>query len=70
MCGDGEYDVLAALFFTPPEESVKSLFHDQQGKHVMVKYVIRFVAKGWCNAFVIGRIHVFDNSVLFKRLIN
>uniref|UniRef100_H2Z226 Chloride channel protein n=1 Tax=Ciona savignyi TaxID=51511 RepID=H2Z226_CIOSA len=31
FCNDGEYNTMAVLFFTPPEESVKSLFHDPLG---------------------------------------
>ena len=32
FCKDGEYNVMASLFFQTPEASVRSLFHDRTGK--------------------------------------
>ncbi|XP_018323894.1 H(+)/Cl(-) exchange transporter 7 isoform X1 [Agrilus planipennis] len=32
-CGDGEYNVLASIWFQTPEASVRSLFHDPRNTH-------------------------------------
>lgn len=32
-CGDGEYNVLASIWFQTPEASVRSLFHDPPNTH-------------------------------------
>jgi len=31
-CRDGQYNAMASLFFTTPEDGVKSLFHDPLGE--------------------------------------
>ena len=32
-CDDGEYNVIGAIWFQTPEQSVRSLFHDPPGSH-------------------------------------
>jgi len=35
-CNDGEYNVIGAIWFQTPEQSVRSLFHDPPGSHKML----------------------------------
>ncbi|XP_076822841.1 H(+)/Cl(-) exchange transporter 7-like isoform X2 [Clavelina lepadiformis] len=40
LCEDGQYNTMASLFFTPPEDSVKSLFHDPLGSFQPLTIII------------------------------
>ncbi|XP_077974485.1 H(+)/Cl(-) exchange transporter 7-like isoform X2 [Styela clava] len=40
FCSDGEYNTMATLFFTTPESSVKSLFHDPLGSYSAVTLIV------------------------------
>lgn len=50
-CGDGEYNVLASIWFQTPEASVRSLFHDPPNTHnylsLLVFVVIYFFLSVW-----------------------
>ncbi|XP_067006232.2 H(+)/Cl(-) exchange transporter 7 [Anabrus simplex] len=50
-CGDGEYNVVGAIWFQTPEASVRSLFHDPPGSHkatsVAVFFTIYFLLSCW-----------------------
>ncbi|KAK4874937.1 hypothetical protein RN001_014297 [Aquatica leii] len=39
-CGDGEYNVLASIWFQTPEASVRSLFHDPPNTHNAVSLLV------------------------------
>ena len=34
-CKDGQYNAMASLWLQTPEQSVRSLFHDQGGKNIL-----------------------------------
>lgn len=50
-CGDGEYNVLASIWFQTPEASVRSLFHDPPNTHnslsLAVFVIIYFFLASW-----------------------
>lgn len=50
-CGDGEYNVLASIWFQTPEASVRSLFHDPPNTHnavsLAVFVIIYFLLSSW-----------------------
>lgn len=51
FCDDGEYNALATLVFTTPEESIKKLFHNPKlaysSVHLLIFFVIYFFLTCW-----------------------
>lgn len=43
FCDEGEYNVMAGLFFQTPEKSVESMFHDPLGSHHILTLVLFFI---------------------------
>ena len=50
-CDDGEYNVIGAIWFQTPEQSVRSLFHDPPGSHHLstlgIFFIIYFLLNCW-----------------------
>ncbi|CAG0900265.1 unnamed protein product [Cyprideis torosa] len=43
MCGDGQYNTLASIWFQTPEASVRSLFHDAAGSVLSLSVFLFFI---------------------------
>ncbi|GAB6030892.1 hypothetical protein CHUAL_007724 [Chamberlinius hualienensis] len=54
FCGDGEFNVLSALWFQTPELSVRSLFHDPPGSHQMLSLFCVFVCFFFLSCWTYG----------------
>jgi len=53
-CDDGEYNVIGAIWFQTPEQSVRSLFHDPPGSHHLATLGIFFVVYFLLNCWTYG----------------
>ena len=53
-CDDGEYNVIGAIWFQTPEQSVRSLFHDPAGSHQLSTLGIFFIIYFFLNCWTYG----------------
>merc|ERR1719431_805898 len=53
-CNDGDYNVIGAIWFQTPEQSVRSLFHDPPGSHQLTSLAIFFVVYYFLNCWTYG----------------
>ena len=53
-CNDGEYNVIGAIWFQTPEQSVRSLLHDPPGSHHLLTLGIFFIIYYLLNCWTYG----------------
>ena len=53
-CDDGEYNVIGAIWFQTPEQSVRSLFHDPPGSHQLSTLGVFFIIYFFLNCWTYG----------------